>query len=189
MTKTQTAETGVAGSGGGASGSGQSATEQTKEAVKETAQHVQEQVGEKAQEVRTQAGTRIRDALETRSTHAGEQVTATADAIRRVGKQLREEGSDAPARYADQVAERVERLGGYLTQANADRILRDVESFARRQPWLSALSGAAIGFLSSRLLKASSSGRYDQSGMHNGSTPRALPAAPSAEGSGGRGQL
>ena len=174
----QTAKNAVAGSGGGASGSGQSAKEQTKEAVKDTAQQVQEQVGQKAQEVRSEAGTRVRDELATRSAQAGEHVTATADAIRRVGQQLREEGREAPAKYADQVAERAERLGGYLTQANADRLLQDVERFARRQPWLTALGGAAVGFLSSRFLKASSAGRYQQSiGQNGASSQRALPAA------------
>jgi hypothetical protein len=172
----QTAQSGVAGSSSGASSSGQSTTEQTKEAVKETVQQVQEQVGQKAQEVRSQAGTRVRDELDTRSTEVGEQVTATADAIRRVSQQLRQEGREAPAKYAEQVAERAERLGGYLSQTNADRLLRDVEAFARRQPWLTALSGAAVGFLSSRFLKASSAGRYQESVGQNGSSPRALPA-------------
>jgi ElaB/YqjD/DUF883 family membrane-anchored ribosome-binding protein len=204
----QTAKSGVAGSDGGASGSSQSVTDQTKEAVKETAEHVQEQVGQKAQEVRAQAGTQIRDELDTRSTQAGEQVTATADAIRRVGKQLREEGREGTAKYADEIAERAERLGGYLKQTNADRLLRDVESFARRQPWLTAVTGVAVGFLSSRFLKASSAGRYQQSVGQNGASPRALPAprtsaasnagsgaadpsvAPASAGrSGGRGQL
>jgi len=179
----QTAKSGVAGSDGGASGSSQSATDQTKEAVKETAQQVQEQVGEKAQEVRAQAGTRVRDELDTRSTQAGEQVSATADAIRRVAQQLREEGREAPAKYADQVAERAERLGGYLTQTNADRLLHDVERFARSQPWLTALSGVAVGFLSSRFLKASSAGRYQQSVGQNGASPRALPVGSKPEGS------
>lgn len=173
----QTAKSGVAGFDSGASSSDQSATDQTKEVVKETAQQVQEQVGQKAQEVRAQAGTRVRDELDTRSTQAGEQVTATADAIRRVGQQLREEGHEGPAKYADQVAERAERLGGYLTQTNAARLLQDVERFARSQPWLTALSGAAVGFLSSRFLKASSAGRYQESVGQNGASPRELPAA------------
>jgi len=203
----QTAKSGVAGSDGGASGSSQSATDQTKEAVKETAQHVQEQAGEKAQEIRAQAGSRVRDELDTRSTQAGEQITATADAIRRVGQQLREEGRDGTAKYADQIAERAERLGGYLTQTNADRLLRDVERLAGRQPWLTALSGAAVGFLSSRFLRASSAAGGSQQSVGQNGASRALPAgnpaspttapggagpsgAPAAAGrSGGRGQL
>ena len=157
---------------GGAAGSEQSTTEQAKERVQETAQ----QVGQKAQEVRGQAGERVRKELDTRSTQAGEQVSTTAEAIRRLGEQLRKDGNHGVANYADQVAERVERLGSYLSQSNADRVLHDVESFARRQPWLVAFGGAAAGFLASRFVKASSANRYRETNEGNGSGPAALPA-------------
>jgi ElaB/YqjD/DUF883 family membrane-anchored ribosome-binding protein len=157
---------------GGAAGSEQSTTEQAKERVQETAQ----QVGQKAQEARGQAGERVREELDTRSSQAGEQVSTTADAIRRVSEQLRAEGNHGVAKYADQVAERVERLGSYLSQSNADRVLHDVESFARRQPWLVALGGAAAGFLASRFVKASSANRYRATNEGNGSGPAALPS-------------
>jgi ElaB/YqjD/DUF883 family membrane-anchored ribosome-binding protein len=156
---------------GGAVGSEQSTTEQAKERIQESAQ----QVGQKAQEVRGQAGERVQKELDTRSSQAGEQVSTTADAIRRVGEQLRAEGNHGVAKYADQVADRVERLGSYLSQSNADRVLHDVESFARRQPWLVALGGAAAGFLASRFVKASSATRYQRSYAENGSGPAALP--------------
>lgn len=166
----------------GASGSERSTTDQAKERVQESAQQVQQQVGQKAHELRGQAGERVRQELDTRSTQAGEQVTLTADAIRRVGEQLRQEGNAGPARYADQVAERAERLGGYLTQATGDRMLRDVEDFARRQPWVAALGGVTVGFLASRFLKASSASRYRQS--PGGYAPHAyhdgMPALPTS---------
>ena len=54
-------------------------------------------------------------------------------------------------------------MGDYLKGASGDRLLRDVEDFARRQPWLVAAGGLALGFAASRFLKASSSRRY-QSG-------------------------
>lgn len=171
----------------GASGSGQSTTDQAKERVQETAQQVQQQVGQKAQEMRGQAGEKVRQELDSRSTQAGEQVTTTADAIRRVGEQLRTEGNAGTARYADQVAERAERLGGYLTEADADRMLRDVEDFARRQPWVAALGGMTIGFLASRFVKASSAGRYRQSSGDGHAVygrGEALPALPTTTDAG-----
>jgi ElaB/YqjD/DUF883 family membrane-anchored ribosome-binding protein len=158
----------------GAHGAEQSTTEQAKERVQETAQ----QVGQKAQEVRDQAGERVRKELDTRSTQVGEQVSTTADAIRRVGGQMRDDGNHGVAKYAEQVADRVERLGTYLTQSSADRVLHDVESFARRQPWLVALGGAAVGFLASRFVKASSATRYQRSYAENGSSRASLPSAP-----------
>jgi hypothetical protein len=56
----------------------------------------------------------------------------------------------------------VQRLGGYLEESDADRILGDVEDFARRQPWAVVAGGLALGFMAARFMKASSSERYQQ---------------------------
>ena len=58
-------------------------------------------------------------------------------------------------------AERIERLGGYLEQRSGDELLRDVEDFARRRPWMVAGAGLMVGLAASRFLKASSERRYD----------------------------
>ena len=159
-----------------------SVAEQAKEKVHETAGQMQQHVGEKAQEMRGQAASGIKQQLDSRSTDAGDQVFAIGDAIRRVGEQLREEGQEAPARYARQVAQPVERLGRYLTDADGERILRDVEQFARRRPWATAAGGLAIGFVVARFIKASSTdgGRPQMQGYNGGQA--ALPAggAPSS---------
>ena len=146
-------------------GGAESVTEQAKEKIQETAGQMQQQVGEKAQEVRGQAANGIKQQLDSRSTQAGEQVSATADALRRVGEQLKQEGQEAPARYARQAAQPVERLGRYLTDANGERILRDAEQFARRRPWMTAVSGAALGFVVARFIKASSTSGGQQQQM------------------------
>jgi hypothetical protein len=134
-------------------------TTQAQKKAQETTQQVQEKAQETAQQVRGQAGNQLRQQVGTRSTQAGEQVASIADAIRRTGAQLRSEGSEGPAKVSEQAAERAERLGGYLRDSDADRILGDVESFARRQPWLLAGGGVVLGFFASRFLKASSSRR------------------------------
>lgn len=145
---------------GSGAGQEQSTSEQAKEKVQETAQQVQQ----KAQEVKGQAGDRVRQELDSRSTQAGSQLQLTADAMRRTGQQLRDEEKEGPAKAIDMVADRAEQLGNYMTSANADKILRDVEDFARRQPWLVAFAGATLGFLASRFTKASSTRRYEGSG-------------------------
>ena len=170
MTETATAGVGQA---------DQSATDQAKEKMQETA----EQVQQKAVEVKGQAGERLRRELDIRSTETGEQLGLTAHAMRRSGEQLRDDGQATSARVVTAVADRAERLGGYLTQADADRMLRDVENFARRQPLLFAVGGATLGFLASRFMKASSSSRYEgSSGAGNYSAgsesfPREAPVA------------
>ena len=153
------------------------------------AQEVAGQAKEKAQEAAGQAKGRVREQVDQRSTEAGRQVSTTAGDIRSVSDELRRQGKDAPARVAEQAAERTERLGGYLTESDADRILRDVEDFARKQPWAVVAGGLALGFVASRLLKASSSQRYEQQGASNGNgtdpaTPRLSPPPPVANGGG-----
>jgi hypothetical protein len=118
---------------------------------------------EKAQEVAGEAKSRVREQVDQRSTEAGERVRSTAGDIRGVGEELRKQGKDQPAKVAEQVADRTERIGGYLERSDGDTILRDVEDFGRRQPWAVVLGGLAVGFAASRLLKASSEGRYEES--------------------------
>jgi hypothetical protein len=121
---------------------------------------VQEQVQEKAQQATEQARGRLRDEVDTRSTELGQQVSGTSEAIREAAGQLREKGQDGPARATEQAAEKMEQAGRWLTESDADRILGDVEDFARRQPWAVLAGGIVAGFAASRFLKSSSSRRY-----------------------------
>jgi hypothetical protein len=115
---------------------------------------------ETAQQGAGQAKDRLREQVDQRSTQMGERVSSAAEDARSVGEQLRRQGKDQPARLADQAAERAERLASYLQESDADRILRDVEEFGRRQPWALVAGGIAVGFVASRFLKASSEQRY-----------------------------
>lgn len=140
--------------------SGASGSDSTTDQAKQQAQEVAGKAQEKAQETAQQAKSRLRDQVDTRSTEAGQKVSTTADDLRSVGEQLRQQGKDGPAKLADQAAERVQRVGGYLQDSDADRILQDVEDAARQRPWAVVLGGLALGVAASRLLKASSVERY-----------------------------
>lgn len=135
------------------------ATDQAKEKVQEAAGQAQE----KAQEAASQAKSQFHDQVAQRSTEAGQRVNGTASDLRSVAESLRGEGKDQPAKIADTAAQRAERLGSYLEESDADRILRDVEDYARRQPWVVGLGAAALGFAAARFMKASSDQRYQQS--------------------------
>jgi hypothetical protein len=124
--------------------------------AQEVANKAQQQVGEATGRARDQ----VRDQVNRRSSEAGERVQSTAADVRSVAEELRRQGKDAPAKYAEQAADKAERLGGYLHDADGDRILRDVEDFGRRNPLAVVAGGLALGFVASRLLKASSSERY-----------------------------
>jgi hypothetical protein len=139
--------------------------------AQEKAKEVASQAQDKAREAAGQARGRMREQVDQRSTQLGQQVTANAGDARSVAEELRSKGKDTPARYVEQAADRAERLGGYLEQSDGDRILSDVEDFARRNPWAVAAGGLALGFAAARMLKASSSERYRSSlSAGNGST-------------------
>jgi hypothetical protein len=143
-----------------------------KEQAQEKAQEVRDKAGEQVRNATGQARDRVRGQVDERSTQVGEQVSTQAGDLRTVADQLREQGKDTPARMVEQVADRAERAGSWLTESDADRILGDVEDFARKNPWAVAAGGLALGFAASRVLKASSSQRYEQRGTA-GQLPRA----------------
>jgi hypothetical protein len=151
-----------------------------------------EQAKEKAQEAAGQAkekaGAQLRSQVDQRSTDAGQRVGGYAADVRSVGEQLRQQGKEQPAKLAEQAADRAERLGSYLEESDADRILGDIEDFGRRRPWAVIAGGVALGFIASRFLKASSSGRYEQrtSGQLPERTPYRSTDAPDRGGNGVR---
>jgi ElaB/YqjD/DUF883 family membrane-anchored ribosome-binding protein len=122
----------------------------------------QQQVGVRASELREDASFRLREQIHHRSLEAGEQVQAVGAALRSGVEELRRDGKGAPADLVDSLASKADQLGDYLRRADADRIIEDVEAFARRRPWLTAGIGAAAGLMASRFLKASSDRRYDR---------------------------
>jgi len=136
-----------------------------KEQAQEKAQEVREQAGEQVRKATGQARDRARDQVDQRSTQIGEQVHGHANDLRDVAQQLREQGKEGPAKVADQVAERVEGVGNWLTNSDGDKILHDIEDFGRRQPTAVLIGGLALGFLASRFLKASSSDRFEPRGL------------------------
>lgn len=145
-----------AGATGGSGVRNGGATEQAQEKAKEVAGQAQEKARDAGQQVRG----RVSEQVDQRSTQAGEQIRGTASDVRSFAQQMREQGKDKPAQYAEQAADRAERLGGYLEDADGDRILGDVERFGRNNPWAVVAGGLALGFVASRMLKASSSQRY-----------------------------
>lgn len=132
-------------------------TEQAQEKV----QQVAEEARERAVQVKEEGRNLIRSQVEERSSQAGQQVHSTAQDLRTVADQLRQQGQETPANIADQVAERAERVAGYLRTSDGDRLLSDIEDAARRNPWAVIAGGVFLGFAASRLLKSSSTMRYD----------------------------
>jgi cell division septum initiation protein DivIVA len=130
--------------------------------AQEKAHEVAGEAQEKAQEMAGKAQEGVRQQLDDRTTKAGEQVSSTAQDLRSVGEELRKQGKDTPAKLADRAAEQTEKVGTYLKEADADRMLHDVEDFGRQRPWAVLAGGMVLGVAAARFLKASSRSRYQQ---------------------------
>lgn len=147
-------------------------------------------VQEGVSELREQGSARLRDQFDRRSNQAGSQMRSLAEALRRSGNDLSNEGNGDAARLTGQAAERLERLGSYLEQKRGDELMRDVESFARRRPWMLAGVGMLAGVAAARFMKASSEQRYgDYRRTHQQQRPTWQGTAATRGGASGGGEL
>jgi hypothetical protein len=77
-----------------------------------------------------------------------------ADAMRQTSSKLQEDGQDQSARMTEAIADRVERVAGYLDQADGERLLNDAQDFTRRNRWAVTAAGLVVGFAASRFVRA-----------------------------------
>jgi ElaB/YqjD/DUF883 family membrane-anchored ribosome-binding protein len=122
-----------------------------------------EQAQQAAGDLKSRAADEMRSQLDTQSTRIGEQVSALGQALRRAAEHLDGEQNAAGAGAAHRAADGADRLAGYLSRTDANRLLADAERFARTRPWAAGAIGTAVGFIAARFVKASSEGRYETS--------------------------
>ncbi len=137
-------------------GGQQGLTDQAAAKVQDAASVAQE----KASELREQGSAQLRDQFDERSNQAGAQMRTVAAALRRSSDDLGNDGNASASRLTGQAAARIDRLGGYLEQKSGDELMRDIETFARRRPWMLAGLGLLAGVAAARFVKASSEQRY-----------------------------
>jgi hypothetical protein len=124
---------------------------------------------EKAVELKDQGKSKLGETLDQRTNEAGGQARKIAQALRRSGQELSNEGNGQQvAGLAEGAADRIERLGAYLERTSGDQLVRDVEDLARSRPWMIAGMGLLAGLAASRFLKASSERRYGASPQAGG---------------------
>ena len=155
------------------------AVAEVKEKGDELLSSTQEQLSAKAHELGEEASVQVREQLDRRSTQAGQQVQAIGHALQSGVEQLRSDGKDVPAKVMTEVAERAEDLGTYLQSTTADKMLTDLERFARRRPWVTAGVGVLTGFVASRFVKASADRRYEGSRTNGGYVSQGQRSLPS----------
>lgn len=155
---------------------------ETDSTVGETKKKVEEGAAQAMETARTQAGQatdRLRQTVDDRSTDLGRRAGSMAEAMRRTSEELRAQGKESEASLNDRAVGVVERVGGYLEETDAQRMMSQAEDFGRRRPWLVALAGASVGLLGARLLKSSAQRR-----SQSGDSVRTLGPRPGYEGVG-----
>jgi hypothetical protein len=131
--------------------------------MKKEAENLGQEAQQKVSEVKEQGSVKAREELDRRTNQLGRQTISLAEALRRTGQDMQQQGQgNGVDRVTSGVADRLERVGGYLEGARGENMLRDAEQFARQHAWLVAGGAAFAGLLASRFLKASSEGRYDR---------------------------
>lgn len=129
---------------------------------------ISEQARTKVQEARDKAGS----AIDERKSELAGSMTSVAGAVRRSTDQLREEGHDRIAGYAETMAQQFDRAAGYLRDRDPRALREDIEDIARRQPALLIGAAFAIGIFAARFLRSSDREpaiqRYDGGGYGYG---------------------
>lgn len=87
-------------------------------------------------------------------------INTVADSIRQIGENLRtgDENNQIASlvgKYGDNLAGRVEKLSSYIDDKELSELVRDVETFARRNPALFVGGAFALGVVAARFLKSS----------------------------------
>ena len=138
--------------------------DQASEKVHDAAAVAHEKAGELAETGRS----RLSEQLDTRTSELGSQTRSVAEALRRGNLQLEADGEEVLPGVVVRAAGGVDRIGSYLQQQTGDELLRDVEQFARRRPWLTAGVALVAGVALSRFLKSSSEDRYREAAGQEG---------------------
>jgi gas vesicle protein len=136
---------------------GSTGTEDVQGTAREKAEELKDTVRESSTQLSSTARDWVGQEADQRTTAMASQARTIAGAMRQTSSSLNQEGQPQAARLTDVVADRVERAAGYLEQADGERLLRDVQDLARRNPWAFATAGLVAGFAASRFMKASRS--------------------------------
>ncbi len=124
------------------------ATQDSPEDVRRKAEETAHTVVDQAQQVAsTQANTQM--------TRAADLLDGVVQSLQQTGQNMREQQPQV-ASIADQGATRVQDVSNYLRNNDFNRVIRDAESYARREPLIFLGAAFAVGFIAARFLKASS---------------------------------
>ena len=113
------------------------------------------QAREKAGAAVQRATDKARSGFEDTKSRAANDLGSIAESLRRTGSELSTNEQSLLAPYISRAADQVERFSSFLNARSADRLVHDVENFARRNP-VAFLGGCFVaGLAAARFFKAS----------------------------------
>ena len=142
--------------------------------VKQQGQQLTQQARRQAGDLASRGGEQVKSQLANQKHEASQRLTPIQTALRETAQQLRKQGQDPVAEYADRASDGVERVSGYLRDKDVDEMVDEARGFARNRPALFLGGALALGFLGSRFLKSSS---QEATSGGNGQPVAALPPA------------
>ena len=123
-----------------------------KQRIHEASERVRHTAREKADALKREAEGK---AEQSKAEVAGRAFTI-ASAIRTAGRELDAQGEPLGA-YAEMAGDKVAELSRYLEDRSAGELIADVESMARRQPWIFVGGAFALGLVAGRFIKSGAS--------------------------------
>jgi ElaB/YqjD/DUF883 family membrane-anchored ribosome-binding protein len=130
------------------------------DSAKETAKGLYDQAKSTAGQAFGAATKRATEALDEQKGTVASGLTSVAESIKQVGENLHtnEEANpiaETAAKYTNSLAQQIENISGYFERKDVRDMVRDVETFARRNPAYFIGGAVALGFLAARFLKSS----------------------------------
>jgi hypothetical protein len=140
----------------GSEGSDSSVTDTVKSTARGIIDQAKDTAGQAYGVATEKAATKIEEQKATIATG----LTSVADSLKQVGGTLREADdqsgiTELTAKYGESLANQIEQISGYFERKDVREMIRDVESFARRNPALFIGGAFTLGLLAARFLKSS----------------------------------
>ena len=145
--------------------------------VKSTARGIIDQAKDTAGQAYGVATEKAATKIEEQKATLATGLTSVADSLKQVGGSLREADdqsgiTELTAKYGESLANQIEQISGYFERKDVREMVRDVESFARRNPALFIGGAFTLGLLAARFLKSSGAQQSGNTGRRSLGTNR-----------------
>jgi hypothetical protein len=124
--------------------------------VQQSAGAVASQTKEAASQIKDQAKSTATGQLAVRKDQTAQGLNVVSSAVHDMSDRLRQNQQTASyANYADQAANQIQRLSGYLQNRDVGQIVQEAQDWARREPVIAIGGAFVLGLVAARFLKSS----------------------------------